>query len=164
MKQNICVIGLNNVYTASIGKKISDAFEMFFADITELIKFELMDVEHARVLCGDEYVHKVERSKVKAVNSFENTLFTLDYSLLNDNQSLKTTKENSFIIYLKLEKESLIKLADTNKNSSIIFNVYEFRDKLCQKYSDFIIECDNKTEFEIIKEVEDQFVLFVKNN
>lgn len=158
MKQNICVISLNNGYSARIGKSISDAFEMFFADITELIKFELMDVEHARAVCGDEYIQKVERSKVKAVNTFENTMFTMDYSLLNDEINLKTTQEHSFIIYLKLSKRNLLKIAEKNTYSGLIFDVYEFRDKLCEKYSDIVIDCDNKNEFEIIKEIENKFL------
>ena len=163
MKQNICVIGLNNVYTAKLGKTISDNFEMFFADITELIKFELMDVEHARAVCGDEYIHKVERSKVKAVNTFENTLFTMDYSLLNDETNLKTTQEHSFVIYLKLSKDNLLKITDRNTYSGLIFDVYEFRDRLCEKYSDIIIDCDNKSELEIIKDIEEVFIKISEN-
>lgn len=158
MKQNICVISLSNIYAAKLGKSISDAFDMFFADITELIKFELMDVEHARAVCGDEYIQKVERSKVKAVNTFENTLFTMDYSLLNDDSNLKTTQEHSFIIYLKLSKRALIKVANKNAYSGLIFDVYEFRDKLCEKYADIIIDCDKKEESEIIREIENKFM------
>ena len=155
MKQNICIIGLNNQYIAKLSKSISDAFEMFFADVTEFIKFELMDVEHARALCGDEYVRKVERSKVKAVNTFENTLFTMDYSLLNDEDNLKFTQAHSFIIYIKLSKEYLDKISN---NSSIIFDVYEFRDKLCEKYADIIIDGDCKSEAKILEEIENEFI------
>lgn len=158
MKQNICVIGLNNQYVASIGKSIADAFDMFFADITELIKFELMDIEYARAVCGDDYIHKVERSKVKAVNTFENTMFTMDYSLLNDDFNLKFTQDNSFIIYLKLSKESIEKIANNNVNSGIIFDVYEFRDELCDRYCDFYIDCDGKSEKEIIQLVQEEFI------
>ena len=156
MKQNICIIGLNNQYIAVLSKSISDAFDMFFADVTEFIKFELMDVEHARALCGDDYVKKVERSKVKAVNTFENTLFTMDYSLLNDDDNLKFTQQHSFIIYIKLSKENLERIGSTN--SSMIFDVYEFRDKLCEKYADFIIDANGKTNKEILKDIENEFI------
>ena len=159
MKQNICVIGLNNDYVANIGKAIADAFEMYFADITELIKFELMDVEYARALCGEDYIHKVERSKVKAVSGFENTLFTMDYSLLNDEVNYEKTKHNAYVIYLKLGKVELEKLVDSMKNPSpLIYDVYEFRNNLCEKYSDFMIECDGKNVKRIIKEVSDKFL------
>ena len=162
MKQNICVIGLNNPYVATIGKCIADAFDMFFADVTEFIKFELMDVEYARVLVGDEYVHKVEKSKVRAVNSFENTLFTMDYSLLNDEENLKITKECSYIIYLKLNKRSLKKELkkenNKNTNANLIYDVYEFRDKLCEKYADFVVDCNTKESSDIIKDVENKFM------
>ena len=159
MKQNICVIGLNNDYVANIGKAIADAFEMYFADITELIKFELMDVEYARALCGEGYIQKVERSKVKAVNGFENTLFTMDYSLLNDEINFERTKENSYIVYLKLGKLELEKQINSKKNpSNLICDVYEFRDSLCEKYSDFIVECDGKMTKKIIKELSDKFL------
>lgn len=166
VKQNICVIGLNNIYVSKVGKSIADAFEMFFADITELIKFELMDVEYARMICGDEYVHKVERSKVKAVNGFENTLFTMDYSLLNDEINFNKTKEDSFIVYLRMDKTYITKWEKENlknQRSALIFDVFEFRDKLCKKYSDFVINCNNKTDEQIIKEVTKKFIEFSRN-
>lgn len=162
MKQNICVIGLNNKYVANVSKYISDAFDMYFADVTEFIKYELMDVGYARVLVGDEYIHKVEASKVKAVNSFENTLFTMDYSLLNDENNLKITKECSYIIYLKLSKPKLKEVLDNDKtksvNANLIYDVYEFRDRLCLKYADFVIACDDKSSNDIVKEIENIFL------
>jgi len=161
LKQNICVIGLNTNFTSTISKEIADAFDMFFADVTELINFELMDVEYARVICGDEYVHKVEKSKVKMVNSFENTLFTMDYSLLNEESSYDITKKCSYILYLKLSKQSIKKLLKGSKlktTDSLIYDVYEFRNNLCEKYADFIIDCNKKTGKEIIKEIEKRFM------
>ena len=162
MKQNICIIGLNNKYVAKISKSISDAFEMNFADVTEFIKYELMDVEYARALVGDDYVHKIERSKVKAVNSFENTLFTMDYSLLNDEQNYNLTNKCSYIIYLKLTKPKLKQIMDAEKtksvNANLIFDIYEFRDRLCLKYADFVLDCDDKEVSEIIKMLENKFL------
>lgn len=162
MKQNICIIGLGNSYTAKISKGVADAFEMFFADVTELIKFELMDVEYARVVCGDEYIHKVERSKVKMVSTFENTLFTMDYSLLNDEGSLKVTKDNAYVIYLKLSKDNLkkvIKEEDSRvSGESLIYDVYEFRNQLCEKYADIIIDCNELSQKEIVKTIADKFM------
>lgn len=161
MKQNICIIGLSNSYTAKISKYVSDSFEMFFADVMELVKFELMDVEHARVICGDDYVHKVERSKVKMVSTFENTLFTMDYSLLNDENSLNVVKENSYVIYLKLSKENLqkvVKFDNKISGESLIYDVYEFRDKLCTKYADFVVDCNDLTPKEIVQKIENNFL------
>ena len=162
MKQNICVIGLNNNFVAKLGKSISDAFDMFFADVTEFIKYELIDVNYARVLAGEDYVKKVEASKVKAVNSFENTLFTMDYSLLNNDKNLQETKNSSYIIYLKISKDKLKELIKNDKtrsvNSNLIYDVYEFRDRLCLKYADFVVDVDNKSTNEIIKEIENLFL------
>jgi len=161
MKQNICIIGLSNSYAAKISKSVSDAFEMFFADVMELIKFELMDVEHARILCGDEYIHKVERNKVKMVATFENTLFTMDYSLLNEESSLNIVKENAYIIYLSLSKDNLkkvIKEEDIKTGESLIYDVYEFRDSLCKKYADFIIDCNDLSAKEIVENIENKFL------
>jgi len=162
MKQNICIIGLNNAFTVKISKKIADSFDMFFADISALIEFELLDIEHARVVCGEEYIHKVERSKVKMVNSFENTLFSMDYSLLNDESSYNLTKENSFIVYLRFSKENLEevdKKYDVKvSGKSLIYDVYEFRNQLCEKYADIIVDCDNLNDNEIIKATINKFL------
>lgn len=158
MKHNICVIGLNNGYVSKLGKEISDALEMYFADITELIKYELMDVEYARHLAGDDYVHKVESSKVKMINGFENTLFAMDYSLLNDDKNLKVAKENSYIIYLKLSKENIKNMKNGRVNTNLIYDVYEFRDVLCKKYCDVEIDCNNKKTNEIINDIKKWFL------
>lgn len=162
MKQNICVISLNNTFAIKVSKKIADAFDMFFADISALIEFELLDIEHARVVCGEEYIHKVERSKVKMVNSFENTLFTMDYSLLNEESSLNLTRENSFIIYLRLSKDYL-KIIDEKYDSKLsgkglIFDVFEFRNQLCEKYADIIVDCDKMSDNEIVKLISNKFL------
>lgn len=162
MKQNICIIGLNNAFTIKVSKKIADAFDMFFADISALIEFELLDVEHARVVCGEEYIHKVERSKVKMVNSFENTLFTMDYSLLNDESSFNLTKESSYIVYLRFSKDELetinSKYDVKTSSKSLIYDVYEFRNQLCEKYADIIIDCDDSSDNEIVKAITNKFL------
>ena len=167
MKQNICIIGLSNSFTKKVAKSIADAFEMFFADITDLINFDLLDVEKARKLCGEEYIHKVERIKVKTVATFENTLFTMDYSLLNDDDNLKITKDNAYIIYLKLTSNGLanvLQQAKTKENEiALKLNLYEFRNSLCEKYSDIVINCDGKNMSQILSDVGEAFLRKGKN-
>ena len=46
----------------------------------------------------------------------------------------------------------------SNSQKSLIYDVYEFRDDLCEKYADFVIDCNNKTGKEIIKEIKKRFL------
>ena len=162
MKENICVIGLYNNFVKSLAKSISDSFDMFFADITELVQFDLLDVDNARNLCGDDYVKKVENNKVKTISSYSNTLFTLDYSLLNNDDNLNRIKQSSYIIYLKLSKDELKKnmLNNNLKHQEINLKIdlYDYRNAFCEKYADFVIDCNNKGVRDIVKLTKQAFL------
>jgi len=162
MKENVCVIGLCNNFTKSLAKNISDSFDMFFADIMELVRFDLLDVENARKICGDDYIKKVENGKVKTISSYSNTLFTLDYSLLNDEVNLNRIKDASYIVYLKLDKanfkKQLINSGMKESEMCLRMDLFDFRNTFCERYADYIIDCNGKGAKDIVKSVKQAFL------
>ena len=108
-KKNICVIGMSPEFADSIAELLADKLDMFFANVNDLIEFDLIDVAETEVVCGRDYLLKIEQKKVKEVCSYENTIVTMDYSILNDDENIKTIKENCLLIYLKLNIENFLK-------------------------------------------------------
>ena len=143
MKSNICVVCLNNDFGKDVARKFSDVTEMYFADVAELIKFDLLDIDKAIEVCGLDYVKKIERNKVKNVVTYDNTCLCMDYTLLNDDENLKAIKENCVIVCIDL---SLATYKQTLPND--IHNIYEnklnlsmfsTRKKIIKGYSDIIV-------------------------
>ena len=58
-KHNLCVIGLYKT-VKPLANRIADTLDMYFADIDELIAFDLLDVKLTQEVCGREYLLKIE--------------------------------------------------------------------------------------------------------
>lgn len=160
MKSNICVIGLEPKYTKEIAKKLSDKLEMFFADIDELIEFDLIDSTKTEKICGREYLLKIEKNKVKTCCSYENTLLTMGYSILNNESNIEAVRNSCLLIYLKLSHEKYYKLMnkkDKSKSSIQLDNeLFDDRDFICTNICDIIIRCDNLKISDILNSLLDE--------
>ena len=159
MKQNICIIGLAKEYVKNISKKVSDKFDMFYADVDELVQFDLIDVKRASDICGEDYIKKIEYNKASMLATFENTLFTMQYNLLNNSKIRDVVQENAVIIYLYLDKESIInklkRAKTTSADAMIQTEMFEDRDMLCSKYSEIKINCCGKTVLQTIRAIKE---------
>ena len=165
MKTNICVIGLVKGYTKNIAKKLSDKLGMFFGDLDDLLEFELIDIDGAKNICGQDYINKVEQNKMKMLLSFENTLSTFNYSLLNNNKNLDTIKNKSLIIYLSLNeknaKNKLIRNGIKKDDLLLQLDMLVERDKLCKKYADIVIDANDLTISKVISNIKEGIYNFM---
>jgi len=145
MKTNICVYGLTEDYVKKIAKRVSNKFEMFFADVDALIEFDLINTQMVEEVCGKEYLEKLERKKVKNTATFENTLLSLRFSLINDELNRKVLDENCLMVYIKLNQESYEKKLSKGKkeklNRILSLAVFEERNRLLESYADVVVEC-----------------------
>lgn len=155
MKNSICIVGLINDFTKKIAKALADELEMFYADVNELLQFDLIDINEAQKKSGKNYILKLETSKVKTVSTYENTVFTLNYSSLINNNNYEYVKENSLIIYLKLGEKTFLKVLEnqnlTKNQKHLQAVVFKDRDKLCNKICDIKISVRSLDEKVIIK-------------
>lgn len=110
MVSNICMVGLLQNYTKTVCKCIADALEMFYADVRELLEFDLISLAEASKIVGLDYIEKQECNKIKTLASYENTIFTMDYLSLNQEDNLNNVKQGSLLVYLKLSKRLFTKL------------------------------------------------------
>ena len=160
MKTNICIYGLNEQFVKKIAKRVSDKFEMFFADVDALIEFDLINTQMVEEVCGKEYLEKLERKKVKNTATFENTLLSLKFSLINDEMNRKVLDENCLMVYIKLNEESFEKkLSKSSKeklNRILSMAVFKERDKLLESYADIVVDCSDLNVYSATAKVQDK--------
>ena len=144
-KVNICVIGLSKQFTDDVCKQLSIKMDMFYANVQEILEFELMDIERVEQVCGVDYVQKEERSIIRRLCTYDNTLINLDYSCLNNESNLEVVRDNCLIIYIKLDEKRFIKEQDkeniTNNVKEINRDLFHDRDFLCSNFADISVDC-----------------------
>lgn len=154
MKKNICIIGLATNFTKAVSKLLSDKLEMFYADVNDLLKFDLLDLKEAQKLSGKDYILKQETGKIKTVATYENTVITISYHSLIQNNNYELFQPNTLIIYAQLTPE-LYELAIkqdklTKSQKTIAATVFPDRDKFCKKISNLTVKLKNlKTEEQV---------------
>jgi shikimate kinase len=131
--------------------------DLFYANIEEIFAYDLMDVGKIEEVCGIDYLNKEEKSIVKRVCGYENTLINIDYALLNNDEILEIVKKQCLIVYLGLnqnrfEQEQKNELISANL-MSINKEVFSDRDFLCRNISDITIDCKDYDIENIIKEL-----------
>jgi shikimate kinase len=154
LKKNICIIGLATNFTKTVAKALSDKLEMFYADINDLLKFDLLDIEEAEKKCGKAYITKLEKNKIKTVAGYNNTIITVNYSSLTSEENIKHIRKNAIIIYLKLSKteyEQKLKTENLSPSKETLFlSVFNDRDFISSKICDLIINCKTLTNEQIV--------------
>lgn len=166
MKSNICVLSIDKRYCRTISKTLATSLNMYYADINELIVFDLQDVDEARKLCGFDYVQKLEVSKVKFVSTFENTLFTLDSHMLNNALISDIVSKNALIIFLDMNKNSFSaklknqKLDKSDKQNQI--DMFCDRTNVVRPKADIVVCVDGLKPNEVVRKIKSEILAFYK--
>ena len=146
-KSNICIVGLSKQFIDEVCRQLSNKLDMFYANVQEIIEFELMDLAKVEEICGVEYLLKEEKSIIRRVCTYENTLINIEYSSLNNESTLDIVKHNCLLIYLRLDSNRFI--AEQNREALsdniklINQDVFSDRDFICNKVADLTIDCLN---------------------
>lgn len=166
-KANICIIGLSKQFTDDVGKQLSIKMDMFYANVQEIIEFELMDISNVEKICGVDYLLKEEKSIIKRLCTYDNTIINLQYSNLNQEENLEFVKNNCLIIYLRMsEKRYLQELEKDNVTSnekSIDKDVFYDRDYICGKMADITVNCEQYNNKELTDIIIEQILRFYTN-
>lgn len=163
-KTNICIIGLTKLFTDEVCKQLSSSLEMFYANIDELLEYELQDKNKIEEICGKEYLVKEELSVIRRACSFDNTIINIDYVNLNNETALTYLKDSCLIIYLKLSKEEFKK--EINKdgqtfNQMIISNdLFDDRDLICSTLADIEVEIVDTTMETTLNKINEKILEF----
>jgi len=150
-KKNICVIGMVPEFTNGIAETLADKLDMFFANVNDLIEFDLIDVAETEIICGRDYLLKIEQKKVREVCTYENTVITMDYSVLNNDENIKTIKDNCLLIYVKLNRDNFLKKFRVGKKNDFNELLFNDRDFICTNIADVVADCNFLTQKESVE-------------
>lgn len=144
-KANICLIGLSNQFIDKNALELSKKLDMFYANASEIIQFELFDISRMEEMCGKDYLEKKETAVLKRICTYENTVINIEYQLLNTETNYKFIKENCLIIYLKLSlnryKKEILEEKMSDSAKSLNIDLFKDRDFICSKKADIVVDC-----------------------
>ncbi len=159
---NICVVGLTKIFTDNICKELSSKLDMFYANVSELLEYELMDANKMEEICGKEYLVREELGVIKRVCSFNDTLINIDYINLNNETALKLVKDSSVLIYLRLSKErykeELLREEQSFNQRLIASDLFEDRDFVCTSIADAVVECGDLDTPDILIKISEKLI------
>lgn len=144
-KANICLVGLSNQFVDKNALELSKKLDMFYANASEIIQFELFDISRMEEMCGKDYLERKETAVLKRICTYENTIINIEYQLLNTETNYKFIKENCLIIYLKLSlnryKKEVLEERMSDSAKSLNIDLFKDRDFICSKKADIVVDC-----------------------
>ena len=96
MNPNLIIIGFDNEFISRLGKYVADRLDMLYADVLELIEYNLINSNEALLRCGREYIEKEERKTVSAISEYENAVISIPYDIFINNKKVLT--KDAFIV------------------------------------------------------------------
>lgn len=162
IKNNIAILCLSNNYAKYLGKKFADNLDMFFANISDILEYNMID-ENMLETAGKEYFDAQQERVIGSVCQYENTVICGNFEILINN--VDRLKNNSLLVYLKLDKKIIKKYEKDDKNSKFFIKeiTLEQEDKLCTDCADIVISiADNDNQN--IEAIKNSIINYYKEN
>ena len=142
MKKNITILCNSQNFKKRVAKNLADQLDMLYADLEQILEYNMINDDMLEK-AGQQYFDENEKSTLKNVANYENTVITLDFSTLNKENNAEILRQSTLVIYLSLEHnifESL-NVSENDKNlASINEIVYADRDKLLRSFADITVD------------------------
>lgn len=163
-KANICLIGLSNQLIDQLGLELSKKLDMFYANVQKIIEFELFDMQKMQEICGKEYLERKESGILRRICTYENTVLSVEYPLINSDYNYDNLNNSALIIYVRLGLKKLKKKYETENITEgaklINIDLFEDRDYICKRKADIVVDCDNLEENHIVDVIMGEIVKF----
>lgn len=145
MKNSILIVGFLKQFNREICVKLSDDLNMFYADVSDLIAYELSNGDEMITICGQEYYDKQEIKTIKHISNFDNTIININFDNFYNHDNYKNFKNNCVIIYCKIGLEELNKAIKDNNDidtwpTAIDVIDFDERDKFLMENCDYVVE------------------------
>lgn len=152
IKNNIAILCLSKNYAKYLGKKLADNLDMFFANINDILEYNMID-NNMLETAGKEYFDSQQQRVIGSVCQYENALICGSFEILINNA--ERIKNNALLVYLKLDKKTTEKYEKNDNNSKFFIKEITFQqeDKLCSDSSDVYLNItdDENQDIENIK-------------
>ena len=167
LKTNIVLVGLYDKMIKSVAKRLADDFDMYLADLVEIVKYNLINEEEIEKICGVQYLNKQKIKIVGEIAGYENTIVHLPYSIFAENENADKFKKNGTTIFINLTLSAFKKLLDKDKTMSsdekkLALLVFDDRVSFAKKMCDLSVDIDSPdyiTAYKKVKKAMDNFLL-----
>lgn len=146
MKTNIVLVSLLDDVNKEISVKIAKDFDLYLADMAEILQYNLMNEDEIKSVCGEDYLNGLKNKAIKDVATYENTLISISYGLFIDKENIEVLKKYGTIVYLKFTKDAIenyyksLSSKEELLDAQLKLDMYQERNALCEQYSDLVIE------------------------
>ena len=157
-KSNIVLIGMPSSGKTTIGQPLASALGKLFIDtdaaINERENKALRDIVNQD---GLKRFLEIQEEVILGMN-LENYIIATGGSVIYGDASMKYLKQGGPVIYLKIAQEELEKRIKTERRfarnlGQSFGDIYNERSPLYEKYADIVVDCNEKSEEEIIEEI-----------
>lgn len=142
MKKNITILCNSQNFKKRVAKNLADQLDMLYADLEQILEYNMINDDMLEK-AGQQYFDENEKSTLKNVANYENTVITLDFSTLNKENNAEILRQSTLVIYLSLEHNIFdsLNVSENDKNlASINEIVYADRDKLLRSFADITVD------------------------
>ena len=157
MKSNIVIVGFLKELNDYVCNELSKTLEMFYANVADMISYELTNADEMITVCGIDYYKAQEEKVLKNLSNYESTIFCFDYDNF-ENYGHKYFAKNCHMIYLKVSEVNIDKQIQKNNDCetwSCAIDLIDFsdRNKSLESLCDVVIECNSINFQQYLKKV-----------
>ncbi len=149
LSDSILIVSLNEIEGKSLAQDLANTLNLHYASCKEILEYDLFDSGAILEKCGIAYLNKREKSIMKDISMYENSLIFISYDLLQNN--LRIFEKIYPKIFLKFPKRKL------SKNDTINLIAYEERNSFLSKFCDLSVEVSSSSKSnlsKILKEID----------
>ncbi len=166
MKNCICITGLAGKFTENITKKLAKELDLYYANVINMLEFDIIDIRNTINICGLDYYKKLVAKKLKELTTYENDIVYLNYYILQYSECRPVIREKFITIYLDLPEQRYAKLIEdenlTELEAKLEKGVYKPRNKHFSSICDIIVKCKNKSETDIVNSIKKEIINYYK--
>jgi len=161
-KANISLIGMAGVGKSTVGKKLAASLVWDFIDVDWIMREESKrPIEEILKYLTDEQFVEYEAGKVRGLRDVKQAVIAPGGSVVYSPDAMDVLKEISTVVYLSLDveilkkrmyKEYLERIVGLSRCGSYE-GVYNERIPLYEKYADFTIDENGKTNDQVVGEL-----------
>lgn len=160
---NIILIGMPGAGKSTIGVVLAKTLGFTFID-SDLVIQERENRLLQEIIddIGMDNFLDVEKDAILSIHANQSIIATGGSVIFRD-EAMKHLKESGIIVYLKISFEEIERRVNNITTRGIAMakghtlrDVYDQRIKLYEKYADVIIDCDDKSLEDIVKDIRDK--------
>jgi len=154
LKTNLVIVSLCDKATKEIAAKLAKEYDLYFADVGDILEYNLFNADEIEKNCGIDYLNKLKQKTIKEIGTYENTLISVPYGIFVSDQNYKYFEKYGTIIFFDYSKAAVEKYIEnatlTQKNLNelkVMLIAFEETEKICLESSNAKIDL-NKIDFD----------------